>query len=161
MPRELTTAQPLPFFYIGKEETTQRINRYITQKHNLLSRALGKADTMSVWYSKEHIEKLLDEINFAGGDGIRISFGTYDASHPEFAGQLCLLMNTTRAKETSKGTGHVNVILENEPDFAERSSQPRDVIIFPGDDPDSGTPRDFNFGSPCPPRCDEEFPGGE
>lgn len=146
------TVKPLPFFYVGQQVTVDRISRYQTQKLNLLSNALGKPDTQSIWYSKEHFQKLVEEIEFAGGDGIRVHLGMYEEGH-QFAGQLCLLFTTTRESAVGDTIIHSNVILENEPDFPERSSLPREVIAFPGEE---GTEdiRDFNLGSPCPPRCD-------
>lgn len=92
-----TSTSPLPFFFVGKNVTTERINNYLTQKHTLLSQGIGKPDTKSIWYSKEHIIKLLEEIEYAEGDGVRVQLGMYEASH-EYAGQLCLLMNSTRQK---------------------------------------------------------------
>jgi len=148
------TVKPLPFFYVGKQVTVDRINRYQSQKHNVLSSALGKPDTKSIWYSKEHFEKLLEEITFAGGDGIRIHFGMYEEGHA-YEGQLCLLFTTTREKLVDGHIVHSNVILENEPDYPERSALPREVILFPGEEP-TGDIRDFNLGSPCPPSCDDD-----
>lgn len=148
------SVKPLPFFYVGQAITTNRINAFKTQKHPLLSQAVGKPDTCSVWYSKEHFVKLLEEIEFAQGDGIRISFGTYEEGHP-YAGQTCLLFNTTRPTVAGNTVTHDNVVLENEPDFPERSAQERDIIFAPDEDP---TIRDFNLGVPCPPYCGTNWP---
>ncbi|RXK60030.1 hypothetical protein ESA94_13365 [Lacibacter luteus] len=145
--------KPLPFFFVGKAVTNDRIGSYVSQKHSILSNAIGKPDTKSIWYSKEHLTKLLEEIEHAGGDGIRIHLGMYEQGH-EFQGQLCLVMNTTRELIVGNNTYHPDIVLENEADFAERSTLERDVIVFPGDDPISARKKDFNFGSPCPPLCD-------
>jgi hypothetical protein len=142
------TPKPLPFFYVGQATTTDRVGNYTTQKHPLLSQAIGKPDTKNIWYSKEHLIKLLEEIEHAQGDGFRVHFGMYEAGH-EYEGQLCLQMNVTRAVSVEQNTYHVNVILEEEADYPERSSLQRDVI---GDD--NAGKRDFNYGSPCPPLCD-------
>lgn len=150
--KQHVTVKPLPFFYVGQQVTADRITRFQNQKHNVLSQALGKSDTKSVWYSKEHFEKLLEEIEFAGGDGIRVYFGMYENGH-EFEGQICLLFSVTREMPLGNGIAHGNVILENEPDYPERSSLPREVILFRGTHPGEDI-RDFNLGSPCPPRCD-------
>jgi hypothetical protein len=147
------TVKPLPFFYVGQKATAERITRFQNQKHNVLSQALGKPDTKSVWYSKEHFVKLLEEIEYAGGDGIRINFGMYEDGH-QYAGQLCLLFNVTREKTIGNTTVHGNVVLEKEPNYTERSSQPKEIILFPGDDPTEDE-KDFNLGLPCPPRCDD------
>lgn len=148
--------KPLPFFYVGHQLSTERTTRFKDQKHNLLSTALGKPDTRSIWYSKEHFTKLLEEIDFANGDGIRIQFGMYEAGH-DYAGQTCLLFNTTRQRITGGVVGHVNVILEDEADFPDRSALPREIIEFPGGS--IGIVKDFNLGSPCPPSCDDPEDG--
>jgi len=152
--RKHSSPHPLPFFYIGKDTTAERIKSYTTHKHELLSNAISKQDTKNIWYSKEHITKLLEEIENAGGDGIRVYFGTYESTH-EYAGQTCLLMNATREYRKGDLIFHKDVILENEPDFAERSVLPREMILFSGTDFLNQTNRDFNYGSPCPPRCDD------
>ena len=139
---------PLPFFFVGKDVTNDRIANYLNDKHNILSTALGRQDTKSIWYSREHIQKLLDEIDTAEGDGLRICLGAYESTH-EFAGQLCLLMVSTKENTTSDIPAHINVYLEEQEDYAERSALPRGDAFS-----DEGTKRDFNFGSPCPPRCD-------
>lgn len=149
------TVKPLPFFYVGKDITADRINRFRDEKHGLLSTALGKPDTKSVWYSKEHFQKLLEEIEFADGDGIRVHFGMYEPGHI-YEGQTCLLFTTTREQIVGGATLHSNVVLENEPDFDDRSSLPREIIFFPGQSPEDD--RDFNLGSPCPPSCDDSQP---
>lgn len=147
-----TDLQPLPFFFIGQSLSTARIGSYQDQKLGLLSKAIDKPDTESIWYSREHIQKLLDEIDYAQGDGVRMYFGSYEATH-EYAGQTCIVMNATRSYQLGDTTVHVDVVLEKEPDFDERSSIPRSYIIFPGDE-NRPFKRDFNYGSPCPPRCD-------
>lgn len=157
MERYVST-KPLPFFYVGSQVTADRIARYKTQKHNLLSQALGRQDTKSIWYSKEHFVKLVEEIEYAGGDGIRVQFGVYEDGH-EFAGQLGLLFNVTREIVTGDIISHTNVVLENEPDFPDRSALPREIIAFPGEE-NIGNSKDFNTGSPCPPRCDFD-PSGD
>lgn len=72
----------------------------------------------------------------------------YEVSH-EFAGQTCLLINSTREKTTGDLVYHEDVILENEADYSQRSASPRDIF-----QPNNGLVKDFNYGSPCPPRCD-------
>lgn len=148
------SCKPLPFFFVGKDITKTRKHNYLNQKHGLLSEALGKPDTISIWYSKEHITKLLEEIEHANGDGLRIYLGMYEPSH-QFAGQLCLVMNATREKIAGECVEHVNVVLENEPDFEDRSAQARNGVIFQGENVLFSIIKDFNFGSPCPPRCDD------
>lgn len=149
-----TTVAPLPYFYVGADVTADRINRYKNGKHAALSQALGKPDTRSIWYSKEHFEKLIEEIDLAGGDGIRVYFGVYETGH-EYEGQLCLLFRSTREEIRNNVIHHINVILENEPDYPERSAQEREILTFPGENPSEQDIRDFNLGQACPPRCSD------
>jgi hypothetical protein len=142
--------KPLPAFYIGRDLTETRKDNFISQKHGLLSTALNRDDTKNIWYSRDHIAGLLDEIDLAGGDGLRIYFGTYETGH-DYEGQLCLVMNVTRAAIVGGVSIHQNVVLEDEMDFNDRLSANRDSGI--GSNELEGN-RDFNFGSPCPPRCD-------
>jgi hypothetical protein len=150
--------KPLPWFFIGREAASERVKNYEKQKHNLLTESLGKPDTKSIWYSKEHISSLLEEIEFVGGDGLRIYFGAYDSNHKSFAGQLCLVMIPTKELQEGKMISHKNVSIEKESDFEERATLTRD--FNPSDSMDDvAISRDFNYGSPCPPLCDgiEEF----
>lgn len=113
----------------------------MTTKYPTLSERLGKDDTKSIWYSRDHVVKLLEEIDHANGDGLRLHFGAYEDGHEFASGQLCLVMNVTRGKK--------DVILEEEADFPDRSKSEK------GFDPNAKViSKDFNFGSPCPPRCD-------
>lgn len=146
----METPKPLPAFFVGKAVTNARKQEFMTRKYPLLNAELKKEDTRSIWYSRDHIAKLLEEIDSAKGSGIRIYFGAYEKGH-DFEGQLCLVMNSTREKSDGVTTSQVNVYLEDEPDFAERSTTQRSVVFESG----SGTKsiKDFNFGSPCPPRC--------
>lgn len=140
---EKQTSKSLPFFFVGKTITDTRKSNFATTKHSILSAALGREDTLSIWYTREHIAKLLEEIDLAGGDGLRVYLGAYESEH-EFSGQLCLVMNATREQTISGEARHVDVILENEPNFTTRSAKVEA----------SGTKtKDYNFGSPCPPRC--------
>jgi len=130
-------AQPLPFFFVGKTITNQRIANFQGSKHPLLSDAIGKPETKAIWYTRDHITQLLSEMSNADADGLRIYFGTYGEGE-NYPGQLCLLMVMTQAGENGS---HVDISIEDATDFQARSL-------------DVTNPRDFNVGSPCPPICD-------
>jgi hypothetical protein len=144
------SVKPLPFFFVGKTVTNDRVKAFMRTKLPLLSEAIGKPDTQSIWYSKEHVQGWLDEMNHAGADGLRIYFGSYDSDHATLSNQLCLLMVMT-ALNTGTG-GHKDISIEDASDFANRSALARSFT------PD-GTKRDFNVGSPCPPVCLNQEPG--
>lgn len=134
----------LPKCFIGKEKTQERIDRYKAHKHEAQckSSTLAKnGDTLSVWYDKEHFEDLLHEIEAAGGNGIRISFGMYEDDHKYYPSQTCLLFNVTKINDANFTTLDVNI--EDEPDYEKRKKI-------------SGSTEkqeDFNLGKLCPPRC--------
>lgn len=131
-------AKPIPYFYVGSKLTKERIARYKNNKHVLLSEKLGKPDTKSVWYTKEHIEKLLEEMVHADANGLRIYLGEYGPEE-NFNGQLCLLMVMTKPEE--KIGIPIDITIEDAPDFTARSTDTLERT------------RDFNVGSPCPPIC--------
>lgn len=133
-------ARPLPFFYVGRKVTKQRVAKFLKTKHVLLSKELNKPETKAVWYTRDHISLLLEEMDHAGADGLRIYLGAYE-EHENYSGQLCLLMVMTKAN--LKTGGHMDITVEDASDFQSRSI-------------DNTSPRDFNVGSPCPPICDEE-----
>ena len=153
---------PLPAIFIGKEKINQRVKLYQRIKHPLLSQELSsggipREDTKSIWYSREHIEMLLSEINQMDADGIRVYFGAYEQGSGIADGQLCLLMVLTRP--SADGFSHRDIILEDEPGFEERvqmtqSRSTEDETGLPG-----GIPREYNYGSPCPPICPSKDPG--
>ena len=142
------SSKKLPFFFVGKSITDLRKERFKQEKHPILSSQLGKEETLNIWYTREHIVKLLEEIDHASGDGIRLHFGAYEAGH-EFEGQLCLVMNVTKTLTKENFSERKDIILEDQPDFIERSKTDRNLEFSQS----SKVKRDFNFGSPCPPRC--------
>ena len=155
-----TTSRPLPAIFIGKDLIVKRIKRYLQNKHPLLSQDLSKdgtprEETRSIWYSREHVATWLEEMDHYQADGIRVYFGAYgDNEEGRPPGQLCLLMVPTRQGDNNMI--HNDIILEEEPDFAQRQqsgTQPRTRGL--GDDLLTTKPRtrEYNYGSPCPPVC--------
>lgn len=152
--RDNDQAQPLPSIFIATEQFQGMIEKYQTEKYPLLRDAqvvkgATRSETKSIWYSKEHIETLLNEISLMNANGLRIYFGAYAEDHPVAPGQQCLLMVPTRA--TENGTGNQDIVYENEPGFQDRMNatiNSRSLEL-----PEEGTPKPFNYGSPCPPIC--------
>lgn len=143
-------AKPLPTFFLKKSDANDRITKFRDNKHPLLSEAMGATETKSVWYSFQHIENLYKELVFLNADGLRIYFGEYDTTHPDFPDQLCLIMVPTRFNgSTNPGEGHEDVIMEEDDDFAQR---PGSQAFLEGD-----IPKAFNYGSPCPSLCPTSF----
>ncbi|MDB5087134.1 MAG: hypothetical protein JWR09_1128, partial [Mucilaginibacter sp.] len=101
------------------------------------SEQLGKPETKAVWYTKEHIALLLEEMDHADADGLRIYLGEYGEDE-NYSGQLCLLMVMT--KEEQETGAQSDISIEDATDFQARSVNDKKS-------------RDFNVGSPCPPIC--------
>ncbi len=149
-------ATPLPDIFIGSEKVYERANLYLDNKRPLLTQALNegggyKEETKSVWYSKEHIETWLAEINLMDADGMRIYFGAYEHNSELAPDQLCLVMMLTRPKQN--GQGHEDIIYENEPGFDGRAQITQSRSFNTSTFDSEGTPRPFNYGAPCPPIC--------
>jgi hypothetical protein len=149
-----TSAVPLPPIFVPKEMISDRVNRFLQTKHNVLSDQLtgtgpSRMDTRSIWYSKEHVQTWLDEINLMGADGMRVYFGAYGPENEDAEGQLCLLMVLTK----SDNGLHKDIILEDE--APERMQETRKLRSILTEDGDKGKkkPKEYNYGSPCPPIC--------
>ncbi len=152
--------QALPAIFIGREKINERVKLYQNGKHKVLTEALHqkgmlKEDTKSIWYTKEHIEILLEEIRYWKADGLRIYLGEYEEAALA-PGQLCLLMVLTR--KTADGQSREDIKLEDEPSYAQRVQKGQARSIHLSSD-DNGRPREYNYGSPCPPICFEGEPG--
>lgn len=157
------TTQPLPEIFVGREVINSRIKLYLQNKHPLLSQALtqngvSREDTKSIWYSRDYIETIMNEMNIMNADGLRMYFGAYGNEEGRPEGQLCILMVLTRAN----GSGHKDIILENEPQFEIRKNMATARSRSNGSsNHEDELPREYNYGAPCPPICltdDQGFP---
>lgn len=136
-------AKPVPSFFMGKTAANRRITNYMQSKHPLLSEHASTTETKSIWYSLDHFETLYKELVFLNADGIRIYFGNYESDHPDFPGQLCLIMVPTRFNELTEG--HKDIVLEDEAEFAQRPGS-QSFLSEEQNKP-------YNYGSPCPTIC--------
>lgn len=148
------SAQPLPDIFIGTEKVKSMAEKYNTEKYPLLLAAqkakdANRNETKSVWYSKEHVQTWLDEMNIMNASGMRVYFGAYDEDHHIAPGQQCLVVMLTRP--TADGVGNTDIIYENESGFEERKNASANSKAISFDE--EATPKPFNYGSPCPPIC--------
>lgn len=154
-------ARPLPAIFIGKDMINARIERYLTQKHPVLSQQLSgdgpyRDDTKSIWYSREHVETWLDEMQHTNADGMRVYFGAYgDNEEGRPAGQLCLLVVLTR---TGQYGNQEDIILEDEPDFTVRQESATPKSFSGNELWLKARPKEYNYGAPCPPVCNPAPP---
>ena len=94
-------------------------NKYPQLCESLNKKGLTSGETKSIWYSKEHVQTWLNEMELLGANGMRVYFGEYEADdaagllHLENdskpIGQLCLLMVLTREGLTENG--HSNIYI--------------------------------------------------
>ena len=150
--------KPLPAIFIGEEILKTKVDKFLNEKYTLLSNAqkekdINREETKSIWYSREHVQTWLDEMNLLNADGMRVHFGAYGDSEGIAPGQLCLLMTLTRTSE--QGLPGEDIIYENLPDFEARKNASVNSRSFnESKDLDfDSKPKEFNYGSPCPPIC--------
>jgi hypothetical protein len=70
------------------------------------SERIGKADSLSAWYSVEELEKFLALAKSNGGDGVRFFYGAFPEDYtvqPEYAGRQTLVMVATKSRTTDDG----------------------------------------------------------
>ena len=87
-------------------QVAEMIREYKKTRWSPNSERIGKADSLSSWYSIEDMENFLATIKSKGGDGIRFYFGTYPedyAAKPEYAGRQTLVSIGTKSKITDRG----------------------------------------------------------
>ena len=154
-------ATPLPAIFVGREVIKDRVTRYQREKQPLLTRALHEQgiysqETKSIWYSREHVETWLKEMDLMDADGMRIYLGAYGKEEGRPEGQLCLLMVLTRADEEPES--HNDIILEEEPGFEERKASVKSRAVTDDIFSGNGLPKEYNYGSPCPPICPPKKP---
>ena len=158
----------LPYFFIGSELAERRIQDYRKNKYPVLCSQMKnsrKEDTRSIWYEKEHLELVMQEIEAYGGNGVRISFGTYEESHL-YAGQTCLIFHITKAPADNSPYDYEVIHLEEALNHGERviaTALAKQAEETAGGET-AGDPltdlEDLNYGHPCPPRCDDSGTGG-
>jgi hypothetical protein len=69
--------------YVNTEHVDTAIRNYKQERWVQNSERLGKADSMSVWYSAEELQGFIDTIREHGGDGVRMYFGAYGEKAPK------------------------------------------------------------------------------
>jgi hypothetical protein len=108
------------------------------------SERIGKADSLSAWYSIEEMEHFIALAKSKGGDGIRFYYGAFPENYtakPEYAGRQTLVKVATRSRTTKTGaTAHKDL-------YYSKNGQ---LKILAGFNPPTG----------CPPTCPPPSEGG-
>jgi hypothetical protein len=117
-----------------KQEVDNLITSYKKERWAANSDQLGKADSLSVWFSVEDVEAFLAKVKTNGGNGIRMHFGVYSAENaiePEFEGRQTLVMIGNRSSDGS--------FASSKELYASNGGKP-EIVALAG-------------GLPCPPFC--------
>jgi hypothetical protein len=91
----------------GTNESAEFIREYKKTRWVANSERIGKADSLSAWYSIEEMENFIALAKSKGGDGIRFYYGAFPedyAAQPEYAGRQTIVKVATRSKITENGT---------------------------------------------------------
>jgi hypothetical protein len=129
--------------YVNTEHVDAVLREYKQTRWAQNSERLGKADSLSVWFSLEAMEDFLASTKLHGGDGVKLYFSVYPeelAPCPEYIGRQTITMVATKSKKTEIGT------IANKDMYITRNGQ--------------STILGQNFGVLCPPYCNTNTEGG-
>lgn len=89
--------------YVSKNEMNVLTSAYKQERWAANSERLGKADSLSVWFTVEELENFLAKVKAGGGNGVRVHFGAYPQNYkkPEVAGMQTVVMVANRSKDGS------------------------------------------------------------
>jgi hypothetical protein len=116
-----------------KQEVDTFTSTYKQERWADNSDRMGKADSLSVWFTVEELEGFLENVRSKGGDSVRFHFGVFPEGYenPEFAGRQTLVMVGNRSKDGSYSTSKEL--------FSDNNGQP-EIVAYLG-------------GIICPPWC--------
>jgi hypothetical protein len=109
--------------YVSKNEMNELTSAYKQERWAANSERLGKADSLSVWFTVDELENFLAKVKAGGGNGVRVHFGTFpqDYRKPEVAGMQTVVLVANRSKDGS---------LENAKElFVERNGRPEILAL--------------------------------
>ncbi len=137
------TAKPLPTGFVTKHEVNRIVNNYMTQKHPLLSTALGRDDSRAAWYSIAQFEELMREMYYQHASGLRIYFGACDSNDLFSPNQLTIIFVPTYLDQA---TGkHRDIIIDDSVDYPVRNATESA--------PSNSGFKNLNSIGLCPPSC--------
>ena len=88
------------------EDAETCIREYKQKRWAQNSERIGKADSLSAWYSVEELENFLALAKSNGGDGIRFFYGAFPEDYsakPEYAARQTLVMVATKSRIMEDG----------------------------------------------------------
>src|SRR6201996_9745500 len=85
---------------ITKNEMNNLTSAYKQDRWAANTEKLGRADSLSIWYTVEELENFLNEVKAHGGNGVRIHLGVFPEGYrkPELVGMQTAVMVATRSQ---------------------------------------------------------------
>lgn len=85
--------------YVDNDHVNTVISTYKQERWSYNTERMGKADSLSAWYTVEELEDYIELIKAHGADGIRFYFGAYPENFdemPEYAGRQTIVLVATK-----------------------------------------------------------------
>ena len=119
--------------YVSKNEMNILTSGYKQERWAANTERLGRADSLSIWYTVEELENFLDQVKANGGNGVRIHFGVFPEGYrkPELEGMQTVVLVANRSKDGS---------LENAKELMINNNGRFEILAMDGP-------------VPCPPYC--------
>lgn len=136
---------PKPKSLIPKDQCEIQIKRYRYEKWGLLSGSINKDETKCIWYSKDQIRELWEEMAYQETieskkvTGVRVYLATFPNNHLEYPDQINLVFVLTKLDEDGN---NADFFIEEQTGY---QSRPDPTV--------SGI--NLDHGIPCPPDCDD------
>ena|ERR1700761_5044686 len=126
--------------YVTKNEMNNLTSAYKQDRWAANSERLGRADSLSIWYTVEELENFLENVKANGGNGVRIHFGVFPEGYrkPELVGMQTVVLVANRSKDGS---------LENAKELLVNKNGKPEILALDGP-------------IPCPPFCGLGLGGG-
>lgn len=132
-----TTATKKAGKNVNSKHVDSLLSNYKKQRWASNSEKLGKADSLSVWYSIDELHEFVANAKENGADGIKIYFGVYaedTTNNTEYQGRQTVVLVASKVKETANGSTFDKSIF-----VAGKNGQPEILA--------------YNVGRVCPPYC--------
>ena len=119
--------------FVSKDEMNVMTSAYKQDRWAANTEVLGRADSLSIWYTVEELENFLENVKANGGNGVRIHFGVYPEGYrkPELVGMQTVVLVANRSKDGS---------LENAKELMVNTNGRPGILALDGP-------------IPCPPYC--------
>ncbi|TWW01946.1 hypothetical protein [Chitinophaga pinensis] len=122
--------------FVDNKHVSMLRENYRENRWRANSERLGKADSLSVWYSLDELKQYIQTAEAAGADGIRVYFGVYPSVFPDnilLQDRQTIVFVGTQQKQSETG-----------------KTENKDLYISTPKGPEIIA---FNYGLPCPPGC--------